>query len=303
MKKYNIRNIVVKVVTYLFLVILCISMLLIIKIIIMKNEINNIGKSISSIINTDTNNLITISTNDSELKKLANILNKSLKKLRQLEHEYKNGNGELKSSITNISHDLRTPLTAIRGYLDLMDNNNLTEKQIRYLKIIDSKVNDLTELTEQLFDFSKSIDIQNEIKRENICINDVLKDSIASFYSLFKEHSITPNIDICNGKVIRLLNENMLKRIFENIISNAIKYSERDFKVKMFDDGTIEFSNNTGKLDQVSLEKIFDRYYTVRNAKKSNGIGLSIAKQLVDLSDGSIKARYENSYLIIEVKF
>lgn len=269
----------------------------------MKNEINNIGKSISSIINTDTNNLITISTNDSELKKLANMLNKSLKELRQLELEYKNGNQELKSSITNISHDLRTPLTAIRGYLDLMDNNNLTEKQIKYLKIIDSKVNDLTELTEQLFDFSKSIDIQNEIKKENICINDILEDSLASFYSLFKEHNITSNIDICKDKVIRLLNENMLKRIFENIISNAIKYSERDFKVKMFDDGTIEFSNKTDKLDQVSLEKIFDRYYTVRNAKKSNGIGLSIAKQLVNLSDGKITAKYENGYLIIQVKF
>ena len=278
---------------YLFLIVLCLSIFLILKIIIMKNEINNIGKSISNIINTDTNNLITISTNDSELKKLANVLNKSLKELRNLELEYKNGNQELKSSITNISHDLRTPLTAIRGYLDLMDNN-LTEKQIKYLKIIDSKVNDLTELTEQLFDFSKSIDIQNEIKKENICINDILEDSIASFYSLFKEHSITPNIDICKGKVIRLLNENMLKRIFENIISNAIKYSDRDFKVKMFDDGTIEFSNTTDKLDQVSLEKIFDRYYTVRNAKKSNGIGLSIAKQLVDLSDGKITAIYKD---------
>lgn len=268
----------------------------------MKNEINNIGKSISNIINTDTNNLITISTNDSELKKLANVLNKSLKELRNLELEYKNGNQELKSSITNISHDLRTPLTAIRGYLDLMDNN-LTEKQIKYLKIIDSKVNDLTELTEQLFDFSKSIDIQNEIKKENICINDILEDSIASFYSLFKEHSITPNIDICKGKVIRLLNENMLKRIFENIISNAIKYSDRDFKVKMFDDGTIEFSNTTDKLDQVSLEKIFDRYYTVRNAKKSNGIGLSIAKQLVDLSDGKITAIYKDNTLTIKLNF
>lgn len=288
---------------YLFLIVLCLSIFLILKIIIMKNEINNIGKSISSIINTDTNNLITISTNDSELKKLANMLNKSLKELRQLELEYKNGNQELKSSITNISHDLRTPLTAIRGYLDLMDNNNLTEKQIKYLKIIDSKVNDLTELTEQLFDFSKSIDIQNEIKKENICINDILEDSLASFYSLFKEHNITSNIDICKDKVIRLLNENMLKRIFENIISNAIKYSERDFKVKMFDDGTIEFSNKTDKLDQVSLEKIFDRYYTVRNAKKSNGIGLSIAKQLVNLSDGKITAKYENGYLIIQVKF
>ena len=202
---------------YLFLIVLCLSIFLILKIIIMKNEINNIGKSISSIINTDTNNLITISTNDSELKKLANVLNKSLKELRQLELEYKNGNQELKSSITNISHDLRTPLTAIRGYLDLMDNNNLTEKQIKYLKIIDSKVNDLTELTEQLFDFSKCIDIQNEIKKENICINDILEDSLASFYSLFKEHNITPNIDICKDKVIRLLNENMLKRLQEQI--------------------------------------------------------------------------------------
>ena len=288
---------------YLFLIVLCLSICLILKIIIMKNEINNIGKSVSSIINADTNNLITISSKDRELVKLANVLNKSLKELRKLELEYKNGNQELKSSITNISHDLRTPLTAIRGYLDLMDNNNLTEKQLKYLKIIDDKVSDLTELTEQLFDFSKSVDIQNEIKRENVCINDILEDSIASFYSLFKEHSVTPNIDICKDKVIRLLNENMLKRIFENIISNAIKYSDGDFKVKLFDDGAIEFSNKTDKLDQVSLEKIFDRYYTVRNARKSNGIGLSIAKHLIDLNNGKIEAKYKNNRLIIRVKF
>ncbi len=288
---------------YLFLVVACISIFLTFKILIMKNEIKNIGKSLSVILKSDTNNLITINTTDSDLKKLANTLNKSLKELRKLELEYKNGSGELKSSITNISHDLRTPLTAIRGYLDLMDSENLSCKQIKYLKIIDGKVKDLTELTEQLFDFSKSIDIQNEIKKENICINDILEDSVASFYSLFKEHNIMPNIDICKDKVVRLLNENMLKRIFENIISNAIKYSEKDFNVKMFSNGTIEFSNKTDKLDQVSLEKMFDRYYTVRNAKKSNGIGLSIAKQLVELSGGQIKAKYKNNILIIKVYF
>lgn len=288
---------------YLFLIVLCLSIFLILKIIIMKNEIKNIDKSIQSIINSDTNNLITINTNDSELKKLANTLNKSLKELRNLELEYKNGNGELKLSITNISHDLRTPLTAIRAYLDLIDENNLTKKQKEYLKIIDSKVNDLTVLTEQLFDFSKALDIQNKLKKENICINNVLEETLTSFYSLFKEANITPKINICEEKVVRLLNENILKRIFENIISNAIKYSERDFKVKMFDDGTIEFSNKTDKLDQVSLEKIFDRYYTVRNAKKSNGIGLSIAKQLIDLMNGKIEAKYENSSLIIKVNF
>ena len=95
----------------------------------------------------------------------------------------------------------------------------------------------------------------------------------------------------------------MLKRIFENIISNAIKYSENDFNIKLKSNGMIEFSNKTNLLNTTSLEKIFDRYYTVKNAQKSNGIGLSIAKQLVELSGGKIKAKYENNYLIIEIRF
>ena len=118
-----------------------------------------------------------------------------------------------------------------------------------------------------------------------------------------KEKNITPNIDICSYKVVRILNENMLKRIFENIISNAIKYGNKDFNVKMYNNGTIEFSNKTDELDQVSVERIFCRYYTVKNTKKSNGIGLSIAKQLVDLSGGEIKAKYKDNYLTITVKF
>ncbi len=288
---------------YLFLVVSCILIFLIFKILLMKNELKNIGKTVASILKSDTNNLITISTNDKDLKNLATTLNKSLKELRKLELEYKNGNQELKSSITNISHDLRTPLTAIRGYLDLMDSENLSSKQMKYLKIIDDKVKDLTELTEQLFDFSKALDIQNEVKKEEIVINDILEDSIASFYSLFKSYNVTPKVAICNEKVIRLLNENMLKRIFENIISNAVKYGGGDLNVKMYSNGKVEFSNKADKLDQVSLEKMFDRYYTVRNAKKSNGIGLSIAKQLVELSGGQIKAEYKNSNLIIEVYF
>lgn len=100
------------------------------------------------------------------MKNLASFLNDYLKELRKLELEYKNGNQELKSSITNISHDLRTPLTAIRGYLDLIDSNALNKKQRNYLKVIDDKVKDLIILTEQLFGFSKSIDLQNELKKK-----------------------------------------------------------------------------------------------------------------------------------------
>lgn len=184
-----------------------------------------------------------------------------------------------------------------------IDAYNLTDKQIKYLQTIDDKVKDLTYLTEQLFDFSKTLDVQAELKKENVCINDILEDTLASFYSLFKTSNITPKIEICEEKVIRLLNENMLKRIFENIISNAIKYSDSDFNIKMYSNGLIVFSNKTDKLDQVSLEKLFARYYTVTNAKKANGIGLSIAKQLVDLSNGKITAEYQKDNLTIKVKF
>ncbi len=288
---------------WLFWIVVFIAIFLSIKIIVMKNEISQIEKSLSIILKSDTNNLITVSSNDKDLKKLATSLNKNLKNLRKLELEYKQGNQELKASITNISHDLRTPLTAIRGYLDLIEKEKLENTQLEYLKIIDSKVKDLTELTEQLFDFSKGIDIYNEVERKNICINNILEDSIVSFYSLFKERNVTPKIEICKEKVVRLLNENMLKRIFENIISNAIKYSENDFNIKLKSNGMIEFSNKTNLLNTTSLEKIFDRYYTVKNAQKSNGIGLSIAKQLVELSGGKIKAKYENNYLIIEIRF
>lgn len=287
----------------LFLIVLCISIYLTFKILIMKNEIKNIGQTLEKIRNTDTNNLITVGTNTKELKQLASLLNNSLKDLRKLELEYKNGSGELKASITDVSHDLRTPLTAIRAYLDLIDDKNLTKKQIEYLSVIDSKVNDLIELTEQLFDFSKAYDKKRKIEFESVCLNDVLEDSLASFYSLFNKNDIVPKVDICKDKVIRLLNISMLKRIFENIISNAIKYGEKDFKVKLSNDGSVVFSNKTDSFDAVSLKKIFDRYYTIKNVKKSNGVGLAIAKQLVEIMGGKVKANYTKNTLTIKVKF
>lgn len=288
---------------YLFLIVLCLSIFLILKILIMKQEIKNIGNSLLSLIKTDTNNLITISTNDAGLKKLANVLNKSLKNLRTLELEYKQGNKKLQSFITNISHDLRTPLTTVRGYVDLLKEENLNIKQQEYLEIVQKKVEDLIHLTDQLFDFFKILDVEQEIKKEPICLNTVLENSLVSFYTFFQKKNINPKVSICKEKVTRMLNENVLKRIFENILSNAIKYSDSDFEIKMSYDGVIEFSNKTSELDPISVEKIFDRYYTIQNAKKATGIGLSIAKELVNLSGGKILAEYKNSVLKIKIFF
>lgn len=288
---------------YLFLVMFIGSIFLFVKLILIRKEINNITCSLAKILNTDTNKLLTCITSDKLLKNLVRVLNKRLKELRKLEIEYKQGNQSLKSAITNISHDLRTPLTAIRGYVELMGDENPNQQQQDYLRIIDAKVQDLGELTEQLFDFSKNLDLQQEIRVMPVCLNDVLIESIVSFYSLFKKCQMTPQLDLCEEKVVRLLNENILKRIFENIISNAVKYGQSDLKVRMTADGVIEFSNDTDELDFTRLGKLFDRYYTVQDAKRSSGVGLSIARQLVDLSGGTIDASYQASVLKIMIRF
>ena len=295
------ENVNLEIIISILLFLFCIFLTL--KIYFFKKSIKEIQKSLNSILKSDTNNLITISSSDKDIKFLAQNLNMELKDLRKQQLEYENGNHELKKVITNISHDLRTPLTAIKGYIDLMKNDSLSNNQKRYLDIIHKKSNELTELTEQLYDFSKTVDIGVKTNKEDCCINELLEDILVEHYTIFKENNIEPEIIICDEKVYRAIDKTAVIRVFENILSNIIKYSNGHFKVTLESNGKITFSNKATSLDATTVQKIFDRYFTVENAKKSSGIGLSIAKQLVELNGGSISANYVNETLIIEIAF
>lgn len=284
------------------MIILCIILLFIaIKLYLIKKSIKEICISLNQIIKTDTNQLLTISSSDKEMKKLSNNLNKELQDLRKEKLQYQNGNQELKKIITNISHDMRTPLTAIRGYVDLMKENK--EKQKEYIRIIEKKTEELTLLTEQLFDFSKTMDIGVKIEKEKCCVNEILEQAFANMYHFLKEKQIEPKLEICEQKIYKDLDKHSINRVFENILSNVCKYSNGDFKVALNEKGMITFSNKAASLDAITVQKIFDRYFTVENAKKSTGIGLSISKQLVELNGGEISAEYVNGYLIIKIEF
>ena len=282
------------------IILFVICMILIIKIYLNNKDIKKIGENLEEILTNDTNNLITVSTSNKQIKKVAGKLNTELKKLRKVKIQYENGSEELKRTITNISHDMRTPLTAISGYIELMENNieaeevnNSKSKIIRreenkqkYLKIIKRKTSELIELTEQLFKFSTTMDTLWKIDKENCCINEILEE-----------------INICNEMIYKNLNKNSLIRIFENILSNMIKYSDGNFKIKLERSGKIIFSNKAKKLDTTTVQKIFDRYFTVENANNVTGVGLSIAKQLVEINEGNIIAKYMDGNLVIEVQF
>lgn len=285
----------------LTIILLCICIFLILKLYLIKHSIKEIEKSFTYILKADTNNIITISSSDKDIKSLAININDNLTDLRKQTLQYKSGNQELKKIITNISHDLRTPLTAIKGYIDLIQQENLSNKQKQYLKIVKKKSNELTELTKQLFEFSKLMDIDIKIEKEQCCINEILEETLVSYYNIFKEKNIVSKVSICNNKIYKMINRISIIRVFENVLSNVSKYSNGDFKVIMNENGTILFSNKASSLDATTVQKIFDRYFSVENAKESTGIGLSIAKKLIELNNGTIKATYNNGYLIIEI--
>ncbi len=290
----------------MIILLICFLVLIIIFLIICYMKIKRILKDITKQLEKkmkETNLLITTNTSDNDVNKFVHALNKDLKKLRKLELQYKNGNQELEKIVSNISHDIRTPLTAIKGYVSLLEKEKLTSKERNYLQIIKEKTENIISLTEQLFDYSKCLDTKETLKKERVCINDILENVIVSYYALLKEKNIIPKIEISKQKIYRNIDAIMLMRIFENILSNAIKYTEKDLKISLLDNGEILFVNQTSSLDKISVQKIFDRYYTVENGSKNSGVGLSIAKQLVELNDGFIKATYKNKNLIIKINF
>lgn len=284
-------------------ILIIIFVFMIIKLYFIKKSLKEIQNQINEILLTDTNNLLTISSSDKEIINLANCLNIELKKLRKEKLQYENGNQELKTVMTNISHDMRTPLTAISGYLELIKENNEENIQKEYIEIIERKTNELIFLTDQLFDFSKTMDMKVNIKKEKCCINEIIEESLANYYSVFKKNNIIPKIEICNKKIYKYLYKNTIIRVLENILSNVSKYSNGDFKVVLAENGRITFSNKATSLDATTVQKIFNRYFTVENAKKSTGLGLAIAKQLIELNDGMISAKYIKNHLIIDIYF
>lgn len=282
-----------------FLLVIIFALLL--KIFYMRKAIREIKRGFSEKLYTDTNTPIMLSSHDKLVSSLANDINVELKELQKQKHRYIQGDKELKNAITNISHDLRTPLTTICGYLSLLDKEEKSEHIARQLSIIKNRTFALKQLVEELFRYTTIIsDTENSVYTETV-INNVLEDCISSYYAIFKEKGITPNINLCEQKIVRSVDKTALLRIFNNIIDNAIKYSEGDLTISLFENGKIVFSNHTSDLNEIQIGKLFDRFYTVNTARKSTGLGLSIAKALIEKMDGNISADYSNNVLSLSL--
>ena len=279
-----------------------IVVILAIKIRIMQKSMDEICDCISEHLCSDTNQLITVSSSDKYVRHLASEIARQLAELRRRQRQYISGDRELKEAVTNISHDLRTPLTAICGYLELLKDEEMTASARRYVAQIGSRTEALKTLTEELFRYSV-ISSVSDLKYERVNVGRVLEDTLISFYGTLEQKHIAPEITLSDREVVRLLDPSALSRIFGNIITNAVKYSDGDFAVTMTEKGEITFSNAASALSSVEVGRLFDRFYTVDSARKSTGLGLSIAKLLTERMGGSISAEYKENGLAIKLCF
>ncbi len=275
--------------------------LLCVKIYLLKKSAREISAQFADRLKNDTNNLIYVSCSDKDIRRLAESLSTQLSAMRAEELSYIQGNRELKSAVTNISHDLRTPLTAICGYLDMIQKTDDPEKQARYLSIMKERADMMKHLTEELFRYSVIVSDETELKTETVFVNQLLAESISSFYPTLSEKGIAPQISITEERVERKLDSDALSRVFSNLLNNAAKYSDGDLEIALTESGEITFSNTAKELSAVEVEQLFDRFYTVEAARHSTGLGLSIARSLIQRMGGSIAAEYGDERLTIRI--
>ena len=269
----------------------------------LRRTMEDIGDRLETWLDEDSNTLLTLTASrDPYARRLLRRLNDQLRLLRQQRRRWQQGDRELKEAVTNVAHDLRTPLTALCGYLELLDRTEHDPDTARYLAQIQNRVEAMKQLTEELFRYSV-LTAAPPLEREPVVLNRVLEESLLAHYGAFTRQGITPVLSLTDTPVRRELDPTALRRILDNLFSNALKYSQGDLAVTLTAEGEITVSNTAPALDQVSVGRLFDRFYTVETGRSSTGLGLSIARLLTEAMGGEIQARWQEGRLTMHLQF
>ena len=278
-------------------------LVLLLRLYLLQKSLDDIAGQLGDRLASDTNNPIFLPTRDPHARKLAAELNVQLRELRRLRQRYENGDRELKEAVTNVSHDLRTPLTAICGYLELLDKGDKTPDQARYLALMADRAEAMRQLTGELLRYSVSASLEDELALEPVDLNGAVEEAVAALYGALIEGGVVPSVSLPGERVVRRLDRAALSRVLGNLLSNALKYSAGDLEVSLTPDGTVTLANAASGLDEVQVGRLFDRFYTVETGRGSTGLGLSIAKVLTERMGGTIAARYESGRLAVALRF
>lgn len=288
---------------------LCISiglfLILLFKHIRLKKQIQNLSKQMEELACGNTEKMLDISLIDKDLEYLAGILNRYNAKQRlavsgALQHEE-----YLKESIANISHDLRTPLTVILGHLQLLKKENMSKEQKKRVETVLNKAERMRELVTTFYSLSILDTEQVDIQKEEFNFSNLLMNLVTENSPALEHKNIQLKINLPDNSVFLFSDKNMVERILQNLLTNAICYSSGILELILEQPSTnkIRFliKNSVSNATEIDISRLFERFYTADKARHSGGtgLGLAIVKMLTQKLDGNVEAKLQTDTLII----
>ena len=270
----------------------------------LKRDVRSIKASLQKIKSMDTNMRLTTSTFDKDVTNLACEMNDILHKQKELRLESERMNREFRQGITNISHDLRTPLTSASGYIGLIKSDKVSEAQkLAYLEIVENRLISLASLMSELFEYTQIVEGKMALELESVDVCSLVQEELVSFYDVLVQGNFDVKVDIPEKAVQLIVDRAKLQRVIQNLMGNVLKHGIDELLVKVDPNGGMTFTNKVADLEGLDVGQMFERFYTSDTARsdQTTGLGLAISKALIEQMGGRIVASLEADLLTVEV--
>lgn len=273
-----------------------------------QRQVKDICRQLVFLMKHDSNMLIHREFGLGGIGMLSDRLNDLLELRRKEKQYYQEKETLIADTYTNLSHDIRTPLTSLDGYFQFMEACENVEEQRRYLNIIHERIHSLNEMLEELFMFTKLKNESYRLELTSCCINRILKETVFSYYDEWVRREIQPDIQITEEQLYIDGNKQGLSRIIQNVIKNGLDHGEKKIRIVLKreqNQAVLRISNQVIASEKIDIEHVFDRFYKADAArsKTSTGLGLSIAREFVRRMNGEIGAKIEENEFIVEMSF
>lgn len=290
-------------------VILTVSVAVLIAVLVkIRAQLRDINEQLDFLCEKDTNMLLLTDTNMADIGRLKERINRFLEQWHRQREAAAKKEQMISDTYTNLSHDIRTPLTSLDGYFQLLKDETDKSAQEHYIDIIQERITSLKDMLEELFMFTKLKNDSFKLELSNCCVSRLLKQTVFSYYEEWKKQGIEPSLDICEDTIFITANAQALRRVLQNVIKNALVHGQNSICIQMMQKNKmvqILVSNDVKNPDDIDVDKVFERFYKADEARSisSSGLGLSIAKELVERMGGSIEARLEGKRFVVEIQF
>lgn len=282
-------------------------------------QLRDINDQLDFLYENDTNMLIGTDTNLIYLGQFKQKVNRFVEQWHKKRAEAAKKEQIISDTYTNLSHDIRTPLTSLDGYFQLLKDEKDEKLQAHYIGIIQERIASLKDILEELFMFTKLKNDTFNLEMDKCCVSRLLKQTVFSYYDEWKMRGIEPVVDICDEQIFILANTQALKRVFQNVIKNGLVHGKSDIEIRLYTKAlgnvsdknkgnrmvNISVSNTIENPENVDVSQVFERFYKADEARSvtSSGLGLSIAKELVERMDGKINAQIEDNRFCINISY